>query len=221
MVNLALGSFYRITYSQWKTNPRVTAFVLWPGIVGGNKVHILNLSAIQLSAIDRIRLMQVLKRLITASQKQSFTGRQLYNILKTYAPGAIRSCYRTMWRQYVTNYALVNYGLNSKEFFDKNPILLQRNNKQLYDLAAREFMIKSLNFMTNKGADFKFANVATPTTPKPTIPTTNQPQPTQPTSQPKFFEPTIKPTLPQNQPNQPAAPENNETNNNEDDNNIF
>ena len=218
---LALGSFYRITYSQWKENPRITAFILYCG-PSTNKIHLLNLSAIQLSTVDRIRLMQVLTRLIKAANNQTFTGRQLYRILKQYAPNAIRSCYRTMFRQYVGSYALVNYGLNSEDYFKKNPLLLQRNNKQLFDLANREFMIKSLNFMTGKRAEFKFANIGPINTPPPT--TTQTVKPTIVPTTTKFFEPTIKPVT--TTPTTPTAPatkptENNQDNNNEDDSNIF
>lgn len=218
MAVLFTGSFYRITYSQWKTNPRITAFVLYAG-PQGNKTHLLNLSAVQLSTIDRIKLIQVLKRLITASKTQTFTGRQLYRMLKQYCPGAIRSCYRTMFRQYITSYALVNYGLNSQEFFENNKLLLQGNNKQLYDLANREILIKSLNFITGKGAQFSFAK---PVNTPPATPATGTIKPVAP----KFFTPTIKPlgttptTSTQNtNTNNQNTQEN--TNNDEEDNNIF
>lgn len=237
MVNLQLGSFYRLTYSRYITNPRVSAFILWPGLVTGTKIHLLNLSAIQLSTIDRIRLMQVLKRLIDASKTQTFTGRQLYRILKQTVPGAIRNCYRTFHREYVTSYALLNYGLNNEDFFKNNPQFLTGNNKSLYDLANREFLIKSLNFMTGKRAEFSFAKPVIAPINKPTGPmVTIRP------AKPKFYSPTIRPAQPKTTeappainirpakptgtiPTTPTKPttgtENNQEQKPENDNNIF
>lgn len=187
MVNLQLGSFYRITYPPWKTNPRITVFVLYCG-QNSDKLHSLNLSAIQMSTVDRIRLMQVLKRLIDAAKTQTFTGRQLYRILKQTVPNSIRSCYRTFFRSKVTSFSLLNYGLNKEELFKNNPQLLAGNNKSLYDLANREFLIKSLNFMTGKRAEFSFAKPVIAPINKPTGPmVTIRP------AQPKFFTPTIRP----------------------------
>lgn len=200
-----------------------------------DKVHLLNLSAIQLSTIDRLRLMQVLKRLIDAAKNQTFTGRQLYRILRQTVPSAIRNCYRTFFRSKITTFSLLNYGLNNEELFKNNPQLLSGNNKSLYDLANREFLIKSLNFMTGKRAEFNFANVATPAKPtgpmitiRPAAPKFYVPiRPAQP--KPTKVPPSInirpaKPTGPI--PTTPTKPTtgttgNNEQQNPENDNNIF
>ena len=112
-------------------------------------MHCLNLSAVQLSTLNRIKLVNIIKRLSVLDNATKYNGRVLYNIFKRYAPDAVRQCYRTYWRQYISRYALTNYGLNKKEDFDE----LEKNyqDKSLFESAKRDLIVSMLNMYTRKG----------------------------------------------------------------------
>lgn len=145
---LKTSAIYHISYSNWKTNPtKIYIFVLYAGV---NKVHCLNIGARQLSTVNRLKLIHLIKRLSKLPQATRYNGRVLYRIFRTYAPNAIRQCYRTYWRQFITRYALVNYGLNQKEEFTE--IELKYQHPDMYKIAKRDLIISTLDAYTRKGA---------------------------------------------------------------------
>ena len=154
MLQLKTGSIYNIFYTQWKTNIKVVAFVLYPGM---QKTHILNLSAIQLSTVERMQLVNIIRKLSKVPTAAQYNGRALYAIFKQYAPNAIRHCYRTMWRQFINEGALINYGLNKKEDFSE--IELLGNSQRMMQQVKYDFTVNTINLLTGKGVKDKVASM--------------------------------------------------------------
>ncbi len=175
MLQLRLGSIYNIYYSQWKSNIKVIAFVLYPGMA---KTHILNLAAVQLSTVDRLQITNIIKRLSAVKSSSSYGGAMLYNIFKTYAPQAVKKCYRTIWKHNITEGALINYGLNDKDSFTDLDLI--GNSKKMIDQVKNDFIVNSIDLITGNGVKEritdKFAKpIINPSvTPPPVIPVTSQ-----------------------------------------------
>lgn len=187
---LATGAIYSIWYSQWKTNTKIFAFILYGG-PGVNKVHALNLGAVQLNVVQRVKIIRVIAKLAKIKESTKYTGALLYQIFKTYLPNEIKNCYRTYLRQYIVRASLINYGLNRKEEFTE--LELQMQDKQLFIQAKADFFMKMLNLYTGRGVqkttlENSFAKAVIP--PKPPVvssagkevkPTTTPTQPGTPT----------------------------------------
>lgn len=166
-----VGAVYSILYSNWKTNPtRIYPFIFYCGV---SKIHALNLGARQLSQLNRMKLIRVISQLSKLPMATKWNGRQLYAIFKRYAPDAVRQCYRTYWRGFVTTSTLVNYGLNKKEeFLD---IELKYVDKNLFNKAKKDIIVNTLALFNKKGVQLSsikdsFAKT-TPTVTAPTIAT--------------------------------------------------
>lgn len=168
MVNLKIGSVYSILYSNWKTNPtRIYPFILYAGV---SKIHALQIGARQLNQRNRMQLVRIISQLSKLPMSTKWNGRQLYAIFKRYAPDAVRQCYRTYWRQYVTTSTLVNYGLNKKEeFLD---IELKYVDKNLFNQAKQDVIVNTLNLFSKKGVQLSSVNQAF-AKPTPTVPGTS------------------------------------------------
>lgn len=149
---LKLGAIYALRYSQWKKNYKIYAFIMWPG-GGVTKTHLLNLGAIQLSIIDRAKIVRTIVRLTNAPSASKFNGRLLYQIFKTYIPQQIKKCYRTFFIHYITHAALINYGLNKEEDFSE--LELSGQSKDLYAQAQRDYIVKAMNLYSRRGAQMK------------------------------------------------------------------
>lgn len=194
---LRSGSLYNIYYGHPITNPpdRRIVFVLFSPGVG--KAHCLQLSAKQLSLIDRVKLINIISKLSKVPAAQKWNGRILYGIFKKYAPSAVRSCYRTLWANLILRYSLINYGLNDpssflieeKNFMDKTLYqqskammvsqLLNRYTSRAYTPIQKTFA-KPIN---NKPVGKEPSNTIDPTVPivqpnKTTVTGTNQAKPT-------------------------------------------
>jgi hypothetical protein len=146
---LRTGAIYSLRYTNWKTNYKIFAFVFWPG-GGMTKTHIINLSARQLSIIDRTRIIRTVVRLSKIPHASKYNGRMLYKIFKTYLPREIRKCYRTYFTHLITQAALINYGLNKEEDFTE--MELSSQSKQLFEEAQRDFQVKAMNLYSGRGA---------------------------------------------------------------------
>jgi hypothetical protein len=142
-------SIYSILYTNWKTNPvRIYPFILHSGI---DKIHCLQIGATQLSTFDRIKIINMIKQLSQVPISKNYSGAMMYGIFKKYAPHAVKSCYRVFWRQYVSRYALINYGLHKKEDFSE--IELKWHDKDLFFKARKDYIVQTLNMFTRKGIE--------------------------------------------------------------------
>jgi len=168
MFNGKVGSVYSILYSNWKTNPnRIYLFILYCGV---SKIHAINIGSRSLTQRNRMMLIRIISQLSKLPMSTKWNGRQLYAIFKRYAPDAVRQCYRTYWRQYVTTSTLVNYGLNKKEeFLD---IELKYVDKNLFNKAKSDVIVNTLNLFSKKGVQLSSVNQAF-AKPTPTVPGTS------------------------------------------------
>lgn len=166
------GALYNIYYSRWKTNvpaPRIVFVLYSPGV---GKLHCLQLSAKQLSIVNRLKLINIISKLSKVPAAQKWNGRILFNIFKQYAPDAVRQCYRTLWVNNIVTYSLINYGLN-----DPDSMLAEEKaygDKGLYMQVKNNIIKKTLDMYTARGfkpADGKFAQPIH-TTPQPNSKTT-------------------------------------------------
>lgn len=146
---LRTGAIYSLRYTNWKTNYKIYAFVLWPG-GGMTKTHILNIGARQLSIIDRTRIIRTIVRLSKIPHSSKYDGRMLYKIFKTYLPNEIRKCYRTFFTHLITQASIINYGLNEENDFTE--IELASQSKELFNEAKRDFQVKAMNLYSGRGA---------------------------------------------------------------------
>lgn len=149
---LKTGAIYTLRYVRWKTNFKIYAFILWPG-GGMTKTHLLNLGAVQLTIIERARLVRTIIKLAKVPTATKYNGRLLYQIFKTYHRNEIKKCYRTFFTHFITQASLINYGLNSADEFSE--LELRGQNKQLFDQAQKDFQIKALNLFSQRGAQMK------------------------------------------------------------------
>ena len=143
------SAIYNIYYTNWETNlpdNRIIFVLYTPGV---GKIHCLQLSAKQLSLVNRMKLINIIAKLSKTPQAQKWNGRVLYGIFKKYAPDAIRQCYRTLWTQYIRRYALLNYGLNDPTTFLMEEKAYQ--DKGLYQQVRANIINQALNMYTNKG----------------------------------------------------------------------
>ena len=147
---LKVGAVYSFFYQRWKHNMKIYAFILWPGL-GSGKVHALNLAARDLNVLDRARILNIIVKLSKAQGASRYSGAVLYRIFKTYARYSVSKCYRTYFMASITKVTLINYGLNQETDFteaEKNFY----NNKELYEQARKDFLIRMLNMATGRGA---------------------------------------------------------------------
>lgn len=149
---LKLGAIYTLMYSQWKTNFKVYAFILWGNPVTP-KIHALNLGAKQLTTVDRAKLVHTISRLSRVPNASVYNGRLLYRIFTTYLKPQVAKCYRTYFHSFVTGASLLNYGLNKKEDFNEQD--LKMYNPYMYNQAKADYLIKLLDMYTRKGLDLK------------------------------------------------------------------
>jgi len=147
MVSLKTGAVYRIYYTNWKTNIAPIVFILYQGIT---KVHAINISAIQMSHADRLKIISIISKLSKVKNSTKYTGRVLFRIFRMYAPQQIGKCYRTYHSSLITKYGLVNYGLNTKEEF--NEFELKYQSKEMYQEGSKRLETKTLNLFNQKGA---------------------------------------------------------------------
>jgi hypothetical protein len=155
MIALKTGGIYRIYYSNWKTNIKPVVFILYQGI---SKVHALNISAIQLSHIDILKLVTIISKLSKLPGATRYTGRVLYRIFRLYARDQIKKCYRTYHTSMITKYSIVNYGLNKKEDFSNFELNFQ--SKEMYQDGSNRLVTRMLNFFNKKPAKLKSEHFA-------------------------------------------------------------
>lgn len=146
----SVGTIYSIKYLDWKTNPKIFGFIFYQGTTRntpGNKIHILNLAAVQLSLLDRVRLFNIIKQLTKVESARYYTGLVLYRIFKTYARHQIKKCYRTLHADRVAMASIVNYGIKRKEDIPRESFIF--SNKTLYYMAQRDIMKRKMdNFLS-------------------------------------------------------------------------
>lgn len=158
MVVLRIGGIYTLYYSQWKKNYKVYAFILF----AGPKVHALNLGAKELTTIDRAKLVRTITRLSKIPAATKYDGKMLYRILSTYVRPQIQKCYRTYHNHNILRAALINYGLNDESEFSE--MELKGMNKQIFDQAQKDLMVKMMNMYSGRGvkmaeAEDQFATI--------------------------------------------------------------
>lgn len=171
---MRIGSIYSINYINWKHNPKAYAFIMYDG--AGNMTHLLNLGARELSIVDRGKLIYLIKKLSEVPGSSKYTGLTLYRIFQRYALPQIKKCYRTFLKQFIHSYSLINFGLNKQEEFKDYE--LQYQNKQLYDAAKSDLIVKLMNLYTHRGFNAKKIINSFAAPPKPTVaPSTTKPAP--------------------------------------------
>lgn len=129
------------------------------------KLHCLQLSARQLSLVNRMKLINIISRLSKVPAARNWNGRILFGIFRKYAPEALVQCYRTLWTQNISRYSLINYGLN-----DPSSFLIEEKNfmdQSLYQQAKSNLVAQMLNQYTNKGYVASTPNFAKPIHDKP------------------------------------------------------
>ena len=147
MIMMKTGAIYSIYYSNYHLNQKVYAFVLYGGPMS-DKVHALNLGAIQLTLIDRYKLLRTIKQLISIPESSKYDGATLYQILKRYNPNEIRKCYRTYKHAHIAASSLINFGLNKESDF--TPLELSMQNKPLFAQASADYLVKLMNMYTGR-----------------------------------------------------------------------
>lgn len=145
---LKIGSIYSLMYTNWKTNFKIYAFIMWPG-GGVTKTHLLNLGAVQLSILDRAKMVRVIVQLSKVPNSSKYNGRLLYTIFKRYMPREMSKCYRTFHTNLIVQASLINYGLNKEEDF--TDIELSGQSRELYMKAQRDFQVKAINWYSKRG----------------------------------------------------------------------
>lgn len=151
------GGIYTLFYTNWHLNRKVYGFILYGGPTS-DKVHLLNLSAIQLSIYDRYKLLRTIKKLSALPIATKMDGAMLYQIFKRYHPQEIKKCYRTLFRHQIAASALINYGLNKAEDF--TPLELASDNRAMYNSANADYLTKLMNLYTGGGIVSAKNNVA-------------------------------------------------------------
>lgn len=150
----SVGSIYSIHYTQWRTNYKAYILVLYAGPTSsGNKLHALNLAAIQLSTIDKIRLFTIIRKLSKLPASSTYTGRILYRIFRQYAYQTIKKCYRTYWLKWISAASIINYGLNDPATV---PDIAKRfQNTQMFTLAQKDLLKKSMDLFIRRAVTIK------------------------------------------------------------------
>ena len=149
---LKMGSIYSFNYANWKYNFKIIAFIFWGNPISP-KVHALNLSAIELTSIDRARLVHVIARLAKVPKSSIYSGLLLYRIFLTYCRPQVMKCYRTYHHTGITSVALVNYGINKPEDFTANNMRLF--DPARYAAAKKDFLVRLMNIYTRRGVQLK------------------------------------------------------------------
>ena len=147
-MQLKTAAIYSIFYGQWKYNRKIYLFVFYDG-PGSNKVHGLNLGCRELGTIGRSKLANIIARLSKVQAAKQWDGATLYRIFKTYLPQEVRLSYRTYFKAYISQSAIINFGFNSPDSF--TDLDLAQNNKALYNAAGKDLFVKLLNLYTNRG----------------------------------------------------------------------
>jgi len=147
-MQLRTSAIYSLKYEAWKFNPKIYAFILWPGS-SSTKVHLLNLSAKQLNIIGRAKLLRGIVKLSKTPGASKFNGRVLYQLFKTYFPQEIKVCYRTFFLQKIYAAALINYGLNLPEEFTTEE--LRGQSSAVYNEALKDYQVKAMNWYSKRG----------------------------------------------------------------------
>ena len=119
---LRTGAIYRLNYTAWKTTPQPIVFILYAG-PQGNKVHCLYLNSSTNSKSEFVRFIALVKQLGNSQSPFLKNSRALYRIFKSYCPNFIRTSYRTLFKNKVSNVAVVSYGLaNESDFSEQEKI---------------------------------------------------------------------------------------------------
>lgn len=111
---LQRGAIYRIVYNRWHTVPRPIAFILYSSPF---KVHALALNDPRMSPSDAVNFSRFIIKMKAIPNVETWGGRVLYRILKTYFPDIIRKCYRTYTSVYVGQISLVSSGILPSDSF--------------------------------------------------------------------------------------------------------
>jgi hypothetical protein len=168
---LRMGGIYSLYYTNWKYNFKVIAFILWGNPVTP-KVHALNLAAIELTSVDRARLVHVIARLAKVPNTSIYSGLLLYRIFLMYCRPQVMKCYRTYLHANISSVALVNYGINKPEDFTAADFKLF-DPKRWAD-AKSDYLVRLMNMYTRRGVKLTsvqntLAKIKTPTLPTPPV----------------------------------------------------
>lgn len=139
-------------YSRWKHNRKIYAFILYGG-PGSAKVHALNIGARELGTIGRVKIANVIARLTKVPAARKWDGATLYRIFRTYLPLETARCYRTYFHSFITQAAVINYGLNDPAEFSN--IEMSQNNRDLFEAAGKDLFVKMLNLYSGRGVKMK------------------------------------------------------------------
>jgi hypothetical protein len=143
---LRRGAIYRIVYTSWKTNPRPIIFILYSG---PTKVHALSINSPSLSAMDARRFSYFVQKMKAIKGVEGWTGRVLYNTLRTYFPDVVRKSYRTFKTGNIAGMTLVSTGIIKKEIFTDYELSFR--NSMLYNASQNDVYLRTLNNLTGTG----------------------------------------------------------------------
>ncbi len=108
------GAIYRLVYTNWHTVPRPIAFILHSSPF---KVHALALNDPRMGPSDAVEFSRFLIKMKAIPNVETWGGRVLYRILKTYFPNIVRKTYRTYTSAFIGQISLVSSGILPQDAF--------------------------------------------------------------------------------------------------------
>lgn len=140
---LRKGAMYRIVYTTWKTNPRPVIFVLYSG---PTKVHALSINSPNMSIIDARNFALFVKKMKAIKGVEGWTGRILYNTLRTYFSDIVRKSYRTFKTSNIAGMTLVSTGIIKEDIFTDYELSFK--NDMLYNASQNDIHLRTVNNLT-------------------------------------------------------------------------
>lgn len=172
------GAIYRIVYrGNNATNPAPIIFVIYTGPIG-NKVHSLVLNHPRWTISDTVNFVSFIRKMKKVNGVENFSGRVIYNILKTYYPKIVRFSYRTYFRYGVNQYALISTGYIPPELF--TDLEKRLSSPSLYNQANTKMITKMITTFTGTGLnknEMTKPRFYTPPTVTTTTSSTSSPEP--------------------------------------------
>ena len=164
------GCVAALRYTHWRHNQKIYAFILYSGAMT-DRIHALNLAALELNAAERAKLVRTIIRLSKVPAASMLTGRMLYMIFKKYHPQEVKKCYRTYLFSRVVGYSIAAPGLNKAE--DVKPEKIGKPDPVLANQARADIILRALHLHSQRPsalAKVKAMFAGTPTKPAPAEP---------------------------------------------------
>lgn len=149
MVNYKLlrnGGVYRLSYSTWVSNERPIVYLVH---ASPYKLHALSLNGPTVSTLDVKRFSYFVKLARATRGWETYSGRVVYRVLKTYFKELVRKTYRTYLTRNVLGYSLVNTGTVNPSTYTSYETA--HTNYFLYNQSKLDLKLQELNRNTRSG----------------------------------------------------------------------